>query len=52
MIILLALDILAKIRHAKFEPCKSSNFDTAILFVAITAHCGPNKSSYKLLQKG
>ena len=46
------LDILFKIRHEKFEHCNTSNLDTAILFVAITAHCSPNKSSYKLVQKG
>jgi len=49
--LLLVLDILVKVRHAKFEPCKTSNLDTAILYVAITANCGRNKSSYKLLQK-
>ena len=44
------LDVLVKIRHAKFEPCKTSNLDTAKLSVAINAHCGQishHKSFYK-----
>ena len=51
--LLLVLDILVEIRHAKFEPCKTSNLDIAQLFVAITAHCGQinhHKSFYKKVE--